>query len=167
MGERGGVFCTNCGHQNLAGANFCSSCGEQLVAADIERTLTLHPVDPGQDAVGPEDDVVVELDDLPAVAGVLIVRSGPQAGMRIVLDKETFALGRHPESDVVFDDITVSRRHAEVERVADGYIVRDVGSLNGTYLNQKRVEWSPLVSGDELQVGKFRMVFLAAPEGTQ
>jgi hypothetical protein len=167
MGERGGVFCTNCGHQNLPGANFCSSCGEQLVAPDVERTLKLHPVDPGQDAVGATDDVVVELDDLPAVTGVLIVRSGPQAGMRIVLDKERLALGRHPDSDVVFDDITVSRRHAEVERVADGYIVRDVGSLNGTYLNQERVEWSPLVSGDELQVGKFRMVFLAAPEGTQ
>jgi hypothetical protein len=167
MGERGGVFCTNCGHQNLPGANFCSSCGEPLVAADVERTLVLHPVDPGQDAPGTEDDVVVELDELPAVAGVLIVRSGSQAGMRIVLDKEQLQLGRHPDSDVVFDDITVSRRHAEVERVADGYIVRDMGSLNGTYLNQERVEWSPMVSGDELQIGKFRMVFLAAPEGTQ
>jgi pSer/pThr/pTyr-binding forkhead associated (FHA) protein len=166
MGERGGVFCSNCGHQNLPGANFCSSCGEPLVTADVERTLVLHPVDPGQDAPGTGDDVVVELDELPAAVGVLIVRSGPQAGMRIVLDKDNLALGRHPDSDVVFDDITVSRRHAEVERVADGYVVRDVGSLNGTYLNQERVEWHPLVSGDELQIGKFRMVFLAAPEGT-
>jgi FHA domain/zinc-ribbon domain len=167
MGERGGVFCTNCGHQNLPGANFCSSCGEPLVSADVERTLVLHPVDPGQDAPGPTDDVVVGLDELPSAAGVLIVRSGPQAGMRIVLDKESFSLGRHPDSDVVFDDITVSRRHAEVDRRDVGYVVRDVGSLNGTYLNQERVEEAPLVSGDELQVGKFRMVFLAAPEGTQ
>jgi FHA domain/zinc-ribbon domain len=160
------VFCTNCGHQNLPGANFCSSCGEPLVGTDVERTLVLHPVDPGQDASGEADDVVIDLDEVPTAAGVLIVRSGPQAGMRITLDKELVTLGRHPDSDVVFDDITVSRRHAEVARQNGGYLVRDVGSLNGTYLNQERVEQAPLVSGDELQIGKFRMVFLAALEGT-
>ena len=83
------------------------------------------------------------------------------------LDLPLTRLGRHPESDVCLDDITVSRRHAEIERMADGgYVVRDVGSLNGTYVNSERVEKARLRNGDELQIGKFRLVFLDAPRRT-
>ncbi len=67
--------------------------------------------------------------------------------------------GRHPESDIFLDDITVSRRHAEIERRGEGYVVRDVGSLNGTYLNRERIEEAALENGDEVQIGKFKLVF--------
>ena len=90
-----------------------------------------------------------------------MVRSGSQAGATFALHSDVTRLGRHPDSEIILDDITVSRRHAEVVRTADGYVVRDAGSLNGTYVNQQRVDEAPLQQGDELQVGKFRLVFFA------
>jgi hypothetical protein len=162
-----GVYCTNCGHLNPEGANFCSSCGSALAVLAGDRTLKLHAVDPMQDAPGTQDDVVVELGDVATDAGVLVVRSGASAGQRIPLDLQLTRLGRHPHSDVTLDDITVSRRHADIERLDDGgYEVRDAGSLNGTYVNGKRVERARLNNGDEVQIGKFRMVFLDALGGT-
>ena len=92
---------------------------------------------------------------------MLLVRSGPTAGSTFALDKDVVTAGRHPDSDSFLDDITVSRRHVEVLRRPGGYVVRDVGSLNGTYVNRARVEEGPLTDGDELQVGKFKLVFVA------
>ena len=159
------VFCNQCGHQNPPGSNFCSSCGAPLDLGRDDRTIVFHHVDALQESSTSEDDVVVHLNELPAEAGVLLVRSGPQAGMRLLLDQDVTTLGRHPESDVLLDDITVSRRHAEIARAKDGgYLVRDVGSLNGTYVNRERVEERSLVHGDELQVGKFKMVYLSGPD---
>jgi hypothetical protein len=158
-----GVYCTNCGHLNVNGSNFCATCGTALPAD--ERTLVLPPVDPLQDAPGEADDVRVELSTLPGESGVLVVRSGIMAGMRLLLDRPIVRLGRHPDSEVTLDDITVSRRHAEIRRTPSGYLLRDTGSLNGTYVNQHRVEEARLANGDEVQVGKFRMVFLDAPGG--
>jgi FHA domain-containing protein/zinc ribbon protein len=161
-----GVYCTNCGHLNPQGANFCASCGSPLASLAAERTLRLHAVDPLQDAPGPQDEVVVEVGDV-AASGVLVVRSAATAGQRLSLDLPLTRLGRHPESDVSLDDITVSRRHAEIERLEDGsYEIRDAGSLNGTYVNGERVEKAQLRNGDEVQIGKFRMVFLDALGGT-
>ena len=123
-------------------------------------------MDPLQDAPGPQDDVVVDVGDVVG-SGVLVVRSGATAGQRITLDRPLTQLGRHPESDVTLDDITVSRRHADIERFGDGhYEIRDAGSLNGTYVNGERVEHARLDNGDEVQIGKFRMVFLDALGGT-
>ncbi len=162
-----GIYCTNCGHQNPDGANFCSSCGAPLAAPSADRTLRLHAVDPSQDAPGTQDDVVVDLGDLANGAGVLVVRSGTTAGQRISLDRPLTRLGRHPQGDVTLDDITVSRRHADIERLHDGsYEIRDAGSLNGTYVNGERVDKATLANGDEVQIGKFRMVFLDALGGT-
>jgi pSer/pThr/pTyr-binding forkhead associated (FHA) protein len=80
-----------------------------------------------------------------------------------VLDTDVVTAGRHPDSDIFLDDVTVSRRHAEVVKTGDGWIVRDVGSLNGTYLNRERIERDvPLSNGDEVQVGRFKLVFLSA-----
>ena len=159
------VFCNQCGHQNPPGSNFCSSCGAPLDLGRDDRTIVFHHVDGLQESSAPDDDVVVNLNELPAESGVLLVRSGPQAGMRLLLDQDVTSLGRHPESDVLLDDITVSRRHAEIVRTNDGgYLVRDVGSLNGTYVNRERVEERKLVHGDELQVGKFKMVYLSGPD---
>ena len=94
--------------------------------------------------------------------GVLLVKRGPGAGSRFVLDDMVVSAGRHPESDIFLDDVTVSRRHAEIIRQANRYLVRDVGSLNGTYLNRERIESeAPLTNGDELQIGRFKLVFLS------
>lgn len=152
------TFCNQCGHRNPPGSSFCSSCGAALDVLD-DRTITLTAIDPLQDAPGPDDDVVVPVGELTAGVGVLIVRSGAQAGARFPLDSPVTRLGRHPRSDISLDDITVSRRHAEVRRTGDGYEVSDAGSLNGTYINQERVERVAIQHGDELQIGKFRLVF--------
>ena len=81
-------------------------------------------------------------------------------GSRYALSPERTTIGRHPDSDIFLDDVTVSRRHAEIERSGSIFTVNDVGSLNGTYLNRERIEHGELHSGDELQIGKFRLVFL-------
>ncbi|MCU1390855.1 MAG: putative signal transduction protein [Ilumatobacteraceae bacterium] len=152
------VFCNKCGHRNPPESMFCSACGTALdLSAD--HTISLAKVDPLLDAPGPADDVQLDLAHLPGEGGVLIVRSGAQAGETFVLSDPLTRLGRHPDSEIILDDITVSRRHAEVERSATGYVARDAGSLNGTYVNQERVDETPLRQGDELQVGKFRLVF--------
>ena len=152
------VFCNQCGHRNPPTSSFCSSCGSPLDSLD-DRTITLSAIDPLQDAPGADDDVVVPVGDLPTEIGVLIVRAGAQAGARFPLAEPVTRLGRHPESEISLDDITVSRRHAEIERTAEGHVVTDAGSLNGTYVNQERIDKMLLRHGDELQIGKFRLVF--------
>ena len=92
--------------------------------------------------------------------GFLVVKRGPNVGSRFALDHDIIRAGRHPESDIFLDDITVSRRHVEIRREGSGYVVYDAGSLNGTYLNRERVDSAPLRNGDELQIGTFKLVFL-------
>ena len=158
------TFCNQCGHRNPPESNFCSSCGSPLDVLD-DRTITLTAVDPLQDAPGVEDDLAIPVGEIAKGSGVLIVRAGAQAGARFPLDTDITRLGRHPDSEISLDDITVSRRHAEVQRTAEGYVVADSGSLNGTYVNQERVERAPLRHGDELQIGKFRLVFFERTDG--
>jgi pSer/pThr/pTyr-binding forkhead associated (FHA) protein len=154
------LYCNQCGHRNPEGSNFCSSCGAVLEhPADGEpTTITLMPVEASGDTDTGEQ-IVVDLAGLPHDAGLLVVRRGPNAGSRFVLGPDTTTVGRHPDSDIFLDDVTVSRRHAEVTHGDAAYAVRDVGSLNGTYRNRERIEQGPLVHGDELQIGKFRLVF--------
>ncbi len=158
------TFCNQCGHRNPPDSSFCSSCGSALDLLD-DRTITLIAVDPLQDAPGPSDDIEVPMGELDQGVGVLIVRAGSQAGERFVLDSDITRLGRHPDSEISLDDITVSRRHAEVQHTEQGYAVADSGSLNGTYVNQQRVERATLQHGDELQIGKFRLVFFERADG--
>ena len=157
-----GVFCNNCGHRNPAGVNFCSSCGAVLGAPASDTTVTLHPLD-AQGEAG-EEELSVTLPDRPSGAGLLVVKRGPNAGTRFDLEADVTRAGRHPESDIFLDDITVSRRHAEFVKNGDGYSVRDVGSLNGTYVNRERIEEAVLATGDEVQIGKFKLVYLAAAD---
>lgn len=158
------TLCNQCGNSNPPDASFCSACGAALhVRAD--HTMTLQRIDPLQDAPGPEDDIIVPIGDIPAGAASLIVRNGPQPGSILVLHNRLTRLGRHPDSELLLDDITVSRRHAEIEQVGDGWRVRDAGSLNGTYLNNERVDDSAIHHGDQLQVGKFRMLFYVQNPG--
>ena len=155
-------YCNNCGHRNPHGSNFCSSCGHVLErAVDEPTTITFQAVEAGD--VSDEQQVVMP--DLPEGMGLLWVKRGPNAGSKYALESDVVRAGRHPDSDIFLDDITVSRRHVEFVRQPDGYLVRDVGSLNGTYLNRERIEEARLENGDEVQIGKFKLVFLSAPAG--
>jgi pSer/pThr/pTyr-binding forkhead associated (FHA) protein len=106
---------------------------------------------------------IAGLDALSAGSALLVVKRGPNAGSRFLLDRSTTSAGRHPESDIFLDDVTVSRRHAEFRREGGEFVVVDVGSLNGTYVNREPVDTALLANGDEVQIGKFRLVFLTGP----
>lgn len=154
------VFCTNCGHRNQTGSNFCSSCGHPLERPDDEPATITFSLDQESG-----ETIEVDLDSVGA-GGRLVVTRGPNTGSEWDLEHVITTAGRHPDSDIFLDDVTVSRRHVEIERTTSGSVVRDVGSLNGTYLNQQRIEGdTPIANGDELQVGKFKLVFVAGEDG--
>ena len=162
------VFCTQCGQQNPDDSKFCARCGAPLTvpatagapAADQTTTISMPGLEGGEEHG--EDLADVGLESLPLGSALLVVKRGPNAGSRFLLDKDVTTVGRHPESDIFLDDVTVSRRHAEFQRSGDGFLVRDVGSLNGTYLNRERIEDAPLTGGDEVQIGKFRLVYFTS-----
>lgn len=171
------VYCTQCGHANPDDARFCSNCGTPLSRSvppgpprespgESTSTISLSGIgealeaDQGEEAGA--DQPAVEA--LPPGTALLVVRRGPNAGSRFLLDKEHTSAGRHPESDIFLDDVTVSRRHAEFYRQGNVFAVRDVGSLNGTYVNRERIDQAGLSGGDEVQIGKFRLVFLTNPQ---
>jgi pSer/pThr/pTyr-binding forkhead associated (FHA) protein len=146
---------------NTAGSRFCSNCGNPLVSSqrptEVTSTITFGALGLAE----PPD----ETGEVPAyeefTGAALVVRRGPNAGSRFPLSAEVTTAGRAPDSEIFLDDVTVSRRHAEVARTAQGFLVRDVGSLNGTYVNRERIEELLLADGDEVQIGKYRLVFHA------
>ncbi|MBC7307673.1 MAG: FHA domain-containing protein [Dietzia sp.] len=107
-----------------------------------------------------EDHATIEA--LRPGTALLIVLRGPNTGARFLLDDLEVSAGRHPDSDIFLDDVTVSRKHANFIASEDGYLVRDAGSLNGTYVNRQRIDEARLHTGDEVQIGKFRLVYYAA-----
>jgi hypothetical protein len=153
------LYCNRCGHRNPVGANFCSSCG-----APLERRETATEPDAPEHQTSATPAVVLFPGDGSSEPFLLepsdLLHGVPPGGAVLVI-----TIGRHPESDIFLDDITVSRRHAEVRYVEGAYRAHDIGSLNGTYLNRERIDTAPLASGDELQVGKFRLLFLAPGQG--
>jgi pSer/pThr/pTyr-binding forkhead associated (FHA) protein len=152
------MYCTNCGHRNPDGANFCSSCGAALSEGRApDTTVTFAPAELESDL---DEEIHISPDELEGGRGVLVVKRGPNAGSKFFLDADVTNVGRHPESDIFLDDITVSRRHAEIRRRENSFALHDVGSLNGTYVNRERVEEGEMRSGDEIQIGKFKLVFL-------
>jgi pSer/pThr/pTyr-binding forkhead associated (FHA) protein len=96
---------------------------------------------------------------LPSGSALLIVRRGPTVGARFLLDIPLTVAGRHPDADIFLDDVTVSRRHAEIVRDGVAFTVRDLDSLNGTYLDGERTSEGALTDGSEIQIGKYRMTF--------
>ncbi|MEA2433189.1 MAG: hypothetical protein QOG54_646 [Actinomycetota bacterium] len=152
------MYCTNCGHRNPEGSNFCSSCGHALETdVDASTTITFAPAELETEL---DEEIHISPEELEGGRGVLVVKRGPNAGSKFFLDSDVTKIGRHPDSEIFLDDITVSRRHAEIRRSDGSFSVHDVGSLNGTYVNRERVEEAQLHSGDEIQVGKFKLVFL-------
>ena len=179
-----GMYCARCSRPNQEGARYCSNCGAPLSrGADTgsfsavpdrgfgggdrpgDTTSMISPVvgEPEYyDEPSPDYSVA---DSLPPGTALLVVLRGPNAGSRFLLDNDFTSAGRHPDSDIFLDDVTVSRRHAEFYRHGERFIVRDVGSLNGTYVNRERIEEAELFGGDEVQIGKFRLLFLTrSPE---
>lgn len=98
---------------------------------------------------------------LPKNSALLISQRGPGAGSRFLLDADLTVAGRHPNADIFLDDVTVSRKHAEFVRSGERFEVRDLGSMNGTYLNGSRVEGAILVDGDQVQIGKYHLTFFS------
>ena len=160
-------FCTHCGHANPDESRFCSNCGASLragatsVGAAETSTISISGLEPAppeeESALSAADQAAV--DALPPGSALLVVRRGPNSGSRFLLDSDLTTAGRHPESDIFLDDVTVSRRHAEFVRTPSGFTVRDVGSLNGTYVNRERIDEASLSGGDEVQIGKYRLVY--------
>ena len=150
------MLCARCGHDNQPEARFCSSCGASLEAASEENTLTLQAVE----AAGTEDELAGYLEGLTPGVGLLVVRHGPNAGSSFRLESEHTNVGRHPDSEIFLDDITVSRRHVVLDRTPGGYRLRDVGSLNGMYVYHERADEAILRHGDEVQIGRYRLSFV-------
>jgi len=171
-------FCTACGTQNPDDARFCAQCGTRLVTATPPAT----PAPSGGEGVGDSTATIAiglggdkvetsdrqlnavdaaAVDALPAGHALLVVQRGPGAGSRFLLDADVVNAGRHPDSEIFLDDVTVSRRHAEFHRSGETFTVSDVGSLNGTYVNRDRIDRVQLTDGDEVQIGKYRLVFFA------
>src|SRR5919107_1319018 len=175
MGEDAMPYCTSCGHRNPDDARFCSQCGTRLVTAapasepggarpdDPSATMTFRAPPkqevPEERPLNAEDAAAV--DALPGGSALLVVQRGPSAGSRFLLDTAVVTAGRPPDSEIFLDDVTVSRRHAEFRRQGDGFHVADVGSLNGTYVNRDRIDDVLLQGGDEVQIGKYRLVFFS------
>ena len=160
------MYCTHCGHHNPAGANFCGNCGRPLHAMADQTTGALHLDQVAEaleslDAVADPEAVVSDL--APGTALLVAVR-GPNAGARFLIDRDVYTVGRHPDSDIFLDDITVSRRHAEFRRELGRFWVHDVGSLNGTYVNGVRADEQVLATGHEVQIGKFKLVAFVAEQ---
>ena len=146
--------CPACGRRNAPDAGWCSECGAAL--AFRQEPTTEHSVvfDRGLGTVP------VDLSGFGPQQGLFVVHRGAKAGARYALDTDLVVLGRDPGSDIFLDDITVSFRHAEVRRGGARYWIRDLGSLNGTYLNRRLIEQGELAEGDEVQIGKFKLVFV-------
>jgi len=161
MERRTVVQCAQCGHNNPENGLFCSRCGARLQKASCsdDRTVGLPVLEPEEE----EEELEIAAPRQPLARGsaLLIIKKGPDVGMSFTIDRDRVSIGRHPESDIFLDDITVSRRHAEIQRQGDSFLLTDTGSLNGTYLNRERIESAPLQGGDEIQVGKYKLLFYA------
>ena len=157
--------CPACGHETDHDARFCSRCGEKVagnesttIMAALEDTTLINAL---------SSDDMIAIDALPIGSALLVVLKGPAAGARFLIHQERTVAGRHPDSDIFLDDITVSRSHAAFTRSQDTFIVEDLRSLNGTYLNRKLLDAPDMLrNGDEVQIGKYKLVYFMRTAGT-
>jgi hypothetical protein len=149
--------CPECGFANAEGANYCHRCGAVLAQSEATTGATTATY-----RVGETGEIeAVELDEVVARGAALVIRAGGgRAGESFALEGDRLTLGRRPDSDIFLDDVTVSRDHAIIVRRGNDYYLDDCGSLNGTYVNRRRIESHRLADGDELQVGKYKLAFL-------
>jgi len=151
------VYCPECGFQNPESANYCSKCGALLVKDEggAETTQTYTP-----EEIADEDGA---LDEIAAEGPALVVRSGGgRAGEHFSPKGDRTTIGRSPDNDIFLDDVTVSRKHAVLVQSAGEIQIEDLGSLNGTFVNRRRIDSATrLESGDEVQIGKYRLSFIS------
>jgi pSer/pThr/pTyr-binding forkhead associated (FHA) protein len=160
-------YCTTCGKANPDDARFCSQCGTPLASGAADSTATISIGGERSEIssdrqLNPVDAAAV--DALPVGSALLVVQRGPGAGSRFLLDKDVVTAGRHADSEIFLDDVTVSRRHATFTREGGTFTVADAGSLNGTYVNRDRIDTVLLKDTDEVQIGKYRLVFFQGHE---
>jgi pSer/pThr/pTyr-binding forkhead associated (FHA) protein len=152
--------CPECGFVNPEGANYCQKCGAYLGGAakegGVEPVTMTYTVDDTGEMQPLDIDQVLE-----RVGAALVIRAGGgRAGESFTIDEDRVSIGRSPDAGVFLDDVTVSRNHALLVRRRDGLYIDDLGSLNGTYVNRRRIESHRLADGDEIQVGKYKLSFL-------
>ena len=146
------IYCQECGFQNPESANYCARCGALLVKDEGGEATQTFEADAGEEPAE-------ALEDLGVKGPALVVRSGGgRAGEMFSLDGET-TIGRSPDCGIFLDDVTVSRKHAILRERDGNFFIEDQGSLNGTFVNRKRVESAQLDDGDELQIGKYRLTY--------
>ncbi len=163
--------CTRCG-QSPAGSRFCLQCDTTLADGGV-RESDIRMLNVGGDDIATDSDLPEALADahagvvesLPAGSALLVVNQGANAGSCFVLDQDVTRVGRHPESDIFLDDVTVSRRHMEFRREGSGFSVHEASSILGIYVNRNLVDEARLTSGDLVQIGKFRFLYLTGPLG--
>ena len=149
------MHCPECGYVNAEGANYCQKCGSFLAGASPDDTTIGYQVDETGELRA------VDIEQASAETATLVIRSGGgRAGEAFALDKERMRVGRTPEAEVFLDDVTVSRNHAVLVRRREGLYIDDLGSLNGTYVNRRRIESHRLEDGDEIQIGKYKLTYL-------
>jgi hypothetical protein len=149
------VYCAECGFQNPEAANYCSRCGSLLAKGEsaTETTQTFSPEEVGEH---------LEQEDFGLEGPALVVRAGGgRAGESFKPTSDRTRIGRSPDCEIFLDDVTVSRNHAVLVAEGGKFRVEDQGSLNGTFVNRKRIDTAPIQEGDELQIGKYRMTFIA------
>ena len=149
------MFCPSCGFRNSEGTDFCTRCGASIIADQSDAQATMSY------AAGETSGEIKPMKGpLPGAAALVIRRGGGRAGEAYALGADRTTVGRHPGSDIFLDDVTVSRNHAVIVHDEATYVITDAGSLNGTYVNRRRVERHILIDGDELQIGKFKLTFI-------
>jgi hypothetical protein len=149
------VYCQECGFQNPEAANYCSRCGSLLAKGDAQTTETTQ-------SFSPEEVGDLDHEDFGLEGPALVVRAGGgRAGESFKPVGERTRIGRSPDCEIFLDDVTVSRNHAVLVEADGKFTVEDQGSLNGTFVNRKRIDSAPLQEGDEVQIGKYRMTFIA------
>ncbi len=152
------ITCPSCGHLAPPDSRFCSACGASL-AAVAGMTASL-PVATTSGSLPAVDESL--LDQFDPGEAVLVVHRGPNQGARFELLGGELSIGRSPESNIFLDDVTVSRRHASLQRTGETWTITDHESLNGTYVNHNRVDNHALSNGDQVQIGKYRFLFYQA-----
>jgi pSer/pThr/pTyr-binding forkhead associated (FHA) protein len=149
------MHCPECGFVNADGANYCQKCGAFLAEAAPNDTTAAYQLDETGELKP------VDIDEVSAEGATLAIRSGGgRAGEVFGVAGEQMTIGRSPDAEVFLDDVTVSRNHALLVRRRDGLYIDDLGSLNGTYVNRRRIESHKLQNGDELQVGKYKLTYI-------
>ena len=151
------MHCPECGFVNTEGANYCQKCGAFLadVTQEHDNTTAAWQLDETGEIQAVDPEAVAE-------EATLVIRSGGgRSGETFPIVSERMRIGRSPDAEIFLDDVTVSRNHALLVRRRDGMHIDDLGSLNGTYVNRRRIESHKLVDGDELQIGKYKLTYLA------